>query len=199
MRLLQLNCGKCSQPLSLPLPEANIHSPCPSCNADIQVVAFPALIRETMAGEAGKTLLVDDESSCFYHPTKQAEVPCDACGRFLCSLCDIDFYGKHLCPVCFEKGSEKGKLERLQNRRIIYDDLALFLAVVPLLLYVVPPLFYFVTVLTAPAALFVAIRYWNRPLSVVRKSRWRFVAAILIAGMEVLGWAIYITGAVTQL
>jgi hypothetical protein len=187
MRLLQLNCGKCKEFLSLPLPEASIHAPCPKCDAEIQVIAFPALVRESAVGQAGKALLVDDESSCFYHPTKKAEVPCDACGRFLCSLCEIDFYGNHLCPICFEKGSQKGKLERLQNKRVCYDELALFLAIFPvavIFLYCISPL-------TALAALFVAIRYWNKPLSIVRKNRWRFVVAILVAGAELLAWGAY--------
>jgi hypothetical protein len=194
MKHLQLNCGKCKRLMSLPLPESIVNSTCPSCDTGIQVMTFPSLVKESTPGKAGKTLFVDDESSCFYHPTKQAEIPCDGCGRFLCSLCDIDFQGEHLCPVCFEKGSQKGKLERLQNRRILYDELALFLAIIPVL-------FFCVTILTAPAALFVSIRYWKAPLSIVRKSRWRFVAAAVFSGLELLLWgvyAIFIFGALSQ-
>ena len=36
-------------------------------------------------------LLSEGESSCFYHPNKRAVVPCDQCGRFLCTLCRVDF------------------------------------------------------------------------------------------------------------
>ena len=189
MKHLQLNCGKCKRPLSLPLPEATVRSVCPSCAAAIQVRAFPALLKGVEPGKAGKSVLVDDESSCFYHPTKRAEILCDACGRFLCSLCDIEFHGDHLCPVCFEKGSQKGKLERLQNKKILYDELALFLAIVPIL-------FYCITIFTAPAALFIVVRYWNKPLSVVRKNRWRFVVAAVFALLELLLWGAYATSMV---
>lgn len=187
MRHLQLNCGKCKQSLSFPLPEATIHSPCPACGTDIHVIAFPALIRESAPGRTGEALVVDEESSCFYHLTKKAEVACEACGRFMCSLCDIDFEGQHICPTCFEKGAQKGNLVRLEKGRTRYDDLALLLAILPVI-------FFCATILTAPAALFISIRYWNAPLSVVRKSRWRFVAAIIIAALQLLLWGFYAIG-----
>lgn len=184
MKLLQINCGKCDSPLSLPLPEASVHSPCPECGAEIEVAVFPALIRKFADGESGETLVVDDDSSCFYHTTKKAAIACEACGRFLCSLCDIDFNEQHLCPTCFETGASKGKLERLEKGRMRYDELALFLAIVPVL-------FYCVTILTAPAALFISIRYWNAPLSVVRNSKWRFVVASVLASVQILVWGFY--------
>lgn len=184
MKVFQLNCGKCKRPLSFPLPEATVHSPCPACGADIQVGAFPALLKGSAQGKATETPLAADESSCFYHPTRKAEAPCEACGRFLCSLCDVEFNERRLCPTCIEKGAEKGALERLQKKSVRYDELALFLAVAPML-------FYCITIITAPAALFIAIRHWNSPMSIVRKNRWRFVLAILIAGLQMLAWGLF--------
>jgi hypothetical protein len=184
MKLLQINCGKCKRPLSLPLPEASVHSPCPECGADIEVAAFPALIRKFADSASGESLVVDDDSSCFYHPTKKAAIACEACGRFLCSLCDIDFNERHLCPACFESGASKGKVEALEKGRLRYDEIALFLSIVPII-------FYCVTILTAPATLFVTIRYWKAPLSVVRYSKWRFVVASLLAGAQLLLWGLF--------
>ena len=49
-------------------------------------------------------------------------------------------------------------------------------------------IFYF-TLVTAPAALFVAIRYWNAPRSIVHRTKIRLVAAIVLALMQIAGWA----------
>jgi hypothetical protein len=170
--------------MSIPLPEPSVQSQCPVCNADTFVEAFPALLKDSVQGEAGKPLVVDDESSCFYHPTKKAEIPCEVCGRFLCALCDVELNGQHLCPTCIEKGSEKGSLARLEKGRTRYDDIALALAIVPML-------FACITIVTAPATIYVAIRYWKEPTSIVHRTRWRFVVAILIACLQLLVWAFY--------
>ena len=48
--------------------------------------AFPASLRQLDAGLAGETLTSDELSSCFFHPTKKAEVSCTQCGRCV-ALC----------------------------------------------------------------------------------------------------------------
>src|SRR6185312_11526726 len=122
----------------------------------LKVEVFPALFRKIDAGKSGETIMVEGESSCFYHPQKKAVLPCDGCGRFLCALCDCPLDGRHLCPTCLEAGRTKGKIKSLDNERTLYDSIALALTLYPLII------FYF-TLITAPLALFVAVRYWNAP------------------------------------
>ena len=157
-------------------------SPCPACGVPLRVEVFPALFRPVGRGQTGETLLVEGESSCFYHPQKKAVRPCDGCGRFLCALCDCELAGKHFCPACLETGKTKGKIKNLENQRTLYDGIALSLAVYPLLI------FYF-TLVTAPIALFVTIRFWNAPRSIVRRTRVRYVVAIILALLQISGWA----------
>jgi len=157
-------------------------SPCPACGVPLRVEVFPALFRPVGRGQTGETLLVEGESSCFYHPQKKAVRPCDGCGRFLCALCDCELAGKHFCPACLETGKTKGKIKNLENQRTLYDGIALSLAVYPLLI------FYF-TLVTAPIALFVTIRFWNAPRSIVRRTRIRYVVAIILALLQISGWA----------
>ena len=38
----------------------------------------------------------------------------------------------HLCPGCLEAGQTKGKIQQLENRRVIYDNIALALAALSL-------------------------------------------------------------------
>jgi hypothetical protein len=158
-------------------------SPCPACGVPLRVEVFPALFRRVNPGQSGETILVEGESSCFYHPQKKAVLPCQGCGRFLCALCDCELNGQHFCPACLETGKTKGKIKSLENQRTLYDGIALSLAIYPMLI------FYF-TLVTAPAALFVAIRYWNAPRSIVHRTKIRFVAAIVLALMQIAGWGL---------
>ncbi len=181
MNSCPVNCTKCGAPLPWQALNTPDLTKCRSCGVQIQVAAFPALFDAPAPGEPGEPLLVDDQSSCFYHPKKKAAVACDSCGRFLCALCDVEFGGRHLCPACLETGASKGKVRNLQTSRVLYDDVALSLAVYPLLIW-------FATIMTAPIALYVAIRYWRAPSSLVPRTKTRFVIAIALAGLQIIGW-----------
>ncbi len=177
-----IECPKCQQPLPDELFNRSGMVNCPSCERPVRVLAFPALFAKVAQGSAGETLFSDDEAGCFYHPQKRAVVHCQNCGRFLCALCDIELNGQHLCTACLESGKKKGKLNTLENHRILYDSIALSLTTYPLL-------FVYLSLICAPIALFVAIRYWKAPSSIVRKGKIRFILAIVLAILELLGWA----------
>ena len=159
--------------------------PCPGCGAGLQVEVFPALFRPFTPGRAGEAVILEGESTCFYHPSKKAVRPCEGCGRFLCALCDCELHGQHFCPACLEVGKRKGKIKSLENHRTLYDSIALSLAIYPLLI------FYF-TVITAPMTLYVAIRYWNAPRSIVHRTKIRYIFAIIIATLQIVGWGVAI-------
>lgn len=136
------------------------------------------MISAPAAAGAGQRLVDTDQASCFYHPNKTASIPCDNCGRFLCALCDVDFGGKHLCPACIEGGGEMGPTSALDADRVLYDYLALLLAIVP-------------TILTQVAAIFLAIKYWSSPISIPARGRlrWRWMVVLAIAILEL--WMFY--------
>ncbi len=179
-----ISCTKCKAALPGEGYNTAALAPCPNCGAWLQVQVFPALFKGLAAGQAGENILVEAESSCFYHPQKRAVVPCDGCGRFLCALCDCEFNGQHLCPTCLETGKKKGKIKNLQNHRMLYDNLALALAVFPLLIF-------WFTIVTAPMALYLGIRYWNAPSSIVPRTKVRLLLAIILAGLQILGWVVF--------
>jgi hypothetical protein len=159
-------------------------APCPACQTPLQIEVFPAYFRKISAGQSAEAVMVEGESSCFYHPEKKAVLPCHGCGRFLCALCDCELKGEHYCPTCLETGKSKGKIKSLDNQRTLYDSIALALSLAPLII------FYF-TLITAPMTLFVAIRYWKAPLSILRRSRFRFVIAIILALLQIGGWILF--------
>src|SRR5262249_22839438 len=156
----------------------------PTCDSMLQVEVFPALFREGVLCRTGEALLLDGASSCFYHPTKRAVLPCEGCGRFVCALLDCGVCGRHSCASCLEAGVTKGKSKSLESHRVLYDTIALSLAVLPIATLV----FWIFTLITAPMALFIAIRYWNAPRSLVRRSKIRYVIAIVLASVQIILW-----------
>jgi hypothetical protein len=179
----RIRCVECGTPFR----ESELNqlrlAKCSGCSTHMQVEVFPAYFREVAIGQQAEVLLVEGESACFYHENKKAVVPCSACGRFLCALCDCDLNGEHFCGPCLEAGKRKGKIKSIENSRVRYDSQALLLATLPLLI------FYF-TFITAPVALFIAIRRWKAPRSMVHTSSVRFVVAIILASIQLLGWAV---------
>lgn len=177
-------CTKCWTPLSAEFLNIEDFRACPNCASMVRVEVFPAYFREQAKGSAGEALLADTEASCFYHAQKRASVVCSECGRFLCSLCDLELEGKHYCSSCLESAKEKNKIASLQNKRQLYDTIALTLAIVAIIPWI--------GLVSAPAALYLAIKHFNTPSSIVRKhARVRYIAAIVIASLQLLGWLVF--------
>ena len=186
-----LACPRCATPLRPAELNRQGLAPCPGCRIPTQAEVFPAFLRPMQAGAAPETIVAEGEAGCFYHPDKRAAAHCASCGRFLCALCDVKLGGQHFCPGCVESGQRKGTLSELETKRTLYDGTALALAVVPLaaaVTMVLAPL----TLLTAPAAIGVAFYGWNKPGSLVPRSRIRAVLALLLGALQILGWGLAI-------
>lgn len=176
-----VHCSKCNTALVDGVFNLPDFTPCPSCKSPLQVEVFPALLRPITPGSKGEAVMADGEAGCFYHPQKKAVRPCDGCGRFLCALCDCVMDGRHYCPSCLESGRTKGKIKNLQNTRTLYDSIALALTIIPIL-------FFYLTFITAPLALFIAIRHWNTPTSLVRNNKAGYIVAIVFASLQICAW-----------
>jgi hypothetical protein len=176
-------CTKCSTPLPPGALNTDDLTVCPACGVSLQAMVFPAFFRTINPGSAGEKVLADTDAGCFYHPQKKAVIPCDNCGRFLCALCDVELDGRHLCPSCLESGEKKGRLKSLEKSNLLMDDIALAVAVLPLL-------FWPLTLLTAPTSIFLCIRYWRTRLSILPRTRLRFLAAFIFASLQILGWSV---------
>lgn len=159
-------------------------TPCPNCRSELQITVYPALFRPAEVGRTGEVILTEGEASCFYHPQKKAVLPCEACGRFVCALCDCEHKGQHLCPVCLEAGRTKGKIKSLENTRTRYDKMALGVSVLGLIPYF--------TIFAAPVALYLVLRHWKSPMGLAQRSRARFVFAAVFALLQIAGFALMI-------
>ncbi len=163
-------------------------SVCPRCRARVDVTVFPAMIRPSV-GALPQPIQMETEASCFYHPQNRAASPCEECGRFLCQLCEIPLGTKTVCPTCFASGARENKIHDLDHKRTMYDSIALLLSTIPGLA-IWPALF------AAPAALYLVIRYWRAPSSVVPRTRVRYYLAALFAVAELVGVGFVIYGVV---
>ena len=175
-----LHCSQCGSLLLDGEVDTAEWRECSGCGSPIRARVFPAYYR-TAAPTKTETI-VEGESSCFFHPQKRAIVPCDECGRFLCALCSVEFGSRNICPGCIETGMRKGKLPSLEMTRRRFDSIALAVATLPALLI-------WPTLISAPVAIYLCLRHWNDPAGVLPRNRWRFIAAFIIAIIQVGGWA----------
>jgi hypothetical protein len=172
-------CALCNMPLpkwGLAAGEAAV---CMLCGASNQAYVYPAAFHAPapVATEAA----LDGEAACFDHPAKRAVAACQQCGRFVCQLCAVELGDATWCPSCVAAGAGQAKAAKLDGSRILYDSVALMAPLVALLMW---PF----TIIAAPGAIVLAIAKWRAPLSLVRRNRWRFVAAILVGLTEVGLW-----------
>ncbi len=185
MATASFECPKCRAELAVNSEVVPLECSCPKCDAQLAAWFFPALFRERQTGPTATTLVDHTEASCFYHPQKQAAQVCDSCGRLICNLCSIDLGSQRLCPSCISAGRRKGKITALESSRTCYDRIALSMAVLGIF-------FWPLSSIMAPISLYLSIRHWNSPGSLLGVSKTRYVIAILIASLEILGWLTFI-------
>jgi B-box zinc finger len=157
---------------------------CPECLTGVRTDLFNTFSRPLDLASTGELVQIQGQAECFFHPGKKAVAACTDCGRLLCALCEVAFDGRSICIGCLQTGRSKGRITDLEDSRFLYDSLALYLAFLPLFIF-------FITIVTAPAAVYVVLRYWNAPTSVLPRTRYRFGLALLIAIAQIAGWVIF--------
>jgi hypothetical protein len=179
------------------LPERFFRQPrtdgsCPTCGTMLGLSLFPALFRPAAKIDPQGLLTAEGEATCFEHVNKRAVAVCNKCGRFLCALCEVEVAGKIWCPSCLIPANSTGPIQALEQRRTLFDSIALALATLPsLLLYPV--------LLTAPTVVYLGIRYWKKPSSMIPRGKWRFVVALLVALLELSLITLGIVGLVMRI
>jgi hypothetical protein len=153
---------------------------CTTCGSRNTVRVFPALFA-VASGPALAESALEGEAACFDHPSKRAVAACQQCGRFVCTLCSVEFGGQVWCPACVAGGKGQSKAASLEPARILYDSMALAVPLASLL-------FWPITIVTGPGTVVFSAMTWKHPLSLVRKLRWRFVVASLIGLAQTGAW-----------
>ena len=174
-------CARCNTTLPKWELEAGQVAICTACGAENQVRVFPALLHSGTPAQSEAALA--GEAACFDHPFKRATAACAQCGRFVCGICAVEFAGETWCPSCVAAGAGQAREAKMETSRTLYDSIVLTLPLASLLMW---PL----TFATAPAAFVLGIITWKRPLSMVRRNRWRTVLGMAIAIVESGAWVV---------
>jgi len=183
---------------------------CRLCGSNNSVRAFPAMLANAAAARPESAM--EGEAACFDHPGKRAVAACSQCGRYVCGLCSVDFGAEPLaaglpaaqrqnqpgdavpresaaaettrlvwCPSCVSTRAGRAQAANLETSRMLYDSIALTLPLASLIMW---PF----TIIAAPASLVIGIAKWKSPRSLVRRTRWRLVAAMVISSIEIVAW-----------
>lgn len=170
-------CPKCKAPLDgMGIGEGE--GICGACATPLEYVTFPALRRPKPVARAVRS--VDGDAACFFHAQNQAAAVCDDCGRYLCVVCEVPSEDdRRLCPPCVS--SRRKKAPQKANEITTYDSIAMTLALLPVL-------FWPFTLVTAPAAVTVAIIGLRKPRSLVRRGTVRLVVAMILGLLQIGGW-----------
>ncbi len=156
---------------------------CVKCQSALFGRVYPAIGKPVEAAATGERAL-DGDSVCFFHPGKKAALSCERCGRFVCELCDMPLGARHLCPACIESGLGTEKLPELVTRRTCWSRIALGLAILPILLGFLFPLW----LITGPTAIILALYGWNKPGSLVHgRRRVTAVISIVLGLLQIVG------------
>jgi hypothetical protein len=92
-------------------------------------------------------------------------------------LCEVTLQGRVWCPSCLQLGKAEPVVGELSTQRTLFDSIALALALWPLLTVYFP-------LLTAPVVIYLTVRYWRSPSSLIPRNKWRFIVALLLALLE---------------
>ncbi|MGJ8652742.1 MAG: hypothetical protein ACSHX8_05675 [Opitutaceae bacterium] len=138
---------------------------------------FPAVIRKQATVEA-EAIMEGGQSTCFFHAKLPATAICDVSGRMICDLCKTDYNGKTVSFEALQSLIGKGGSVEKEQSRTKWDDIACSLVILPIV-------FGPAVALTAPIALGICLFQWRKgPTSLVRRSRWRYVLAAVLAILE---------------
>jgi hypothetical protein len=175
---MPIPCARCEMPLGRWEPATGA-ALCRLCGSSNSVRAFPAMLANTAAVRPESAM--EGEAACFDHPGKRAVAACSQCGRYVCGLCSVESGNEIWCPSCVATRSGRAQAANLETSRTLYDSIALTLPLVSLIMW---PF----TIVAAPAGLVIGIAKWKAPQSLVRRNRWRMVAAIVISTVEIVAW-----------
>ncbi len=177
---LRILCPKCGHALERSYWNQEHFQRCEHCQTNLRLLVFPAAV-EPAATPPPNPDASQGDATCYNHSGKQAHAPCAECGRFLCTVCDIDFRGEHWCPSCLKRQGEGQAQPVFQRSRMRYDSLALALVTIPAIIF-------WPTLLCAPTALFLCIRHWNDDPGFLPRTKLRLYMALLFGLTQIAGW-----------
>lgn len=185
-------CHFCQTPLAPERVDDGGGVACGHCERPTQLVVFAAILGGSAGTPAHQVDAHLQGASCFYSPEKLATGECRNCGAWISEEWTARWGAEVYCLKCLEHLRQRGADASFAEGIVLWDSVALFLALVPYSLVLT-----FVGFFTAPAALFLTVRHWGSPRSMVHVWRWRFVVAVVMSVLMLGILGAIIVGAIT--
>ena len=175
---------------------------CPACARRTRAILLPALYKAAFSPPAPRNAEppAEGESACFYDPTRKATHACDHCGVFISEAWSAKWGTQNVCLKCLDQLRSKTKDQRFEGSRTLWDNVALGTAVGPYVIALMLAITFFglffavipltLTLIAAPIAIFVALRFWNSPRSLVPRGATRLVLALVVSGLTLTAWIV---------
>ena len=181
-------CIFCNQELPPTALQSATETTCPGCRRHSRVLVFPA-IHGTSPPARDETIPEEGAVVCFYNPNRVATDECFHCGVLMSRPWAAVWGLKTVCLKCLEHLRTQGRDRQFQGTLVLWDTIALRVALLPVTI-----IFWWAVFVSAPAALFLAIRHWNSPRSMVSPGRWKLGLAATLASLQILVVAALLIG-----
>jgi len=206
-----VRCTACGYELAPAAFMGGPSSKCPSCRRIITALLLPAVykVQGAQPPPLFETPPAPGEAVCFYNPNRRATKVCDHCGVFVSDAWAAKWGTETVCLKCLEKLRTKEKDIRFEAKRNLWDNIALACSIGPFVLagallmtlvgYPFAILSLLLTFITAPAAIFIALRFWKAPRSLVPRGRMRLYFALVLSVLQVAGWVTLLVAVYLQI
>ncbi|MFZ4765346.1 MAG: hypothetical protein ACOYMN_10370 [Roseimicrobium sp.] len=206
-----IRCPYCGYGVAEALFARSQTAPCSTCGSKVDAILLPALRKAPQAKppELPQEPPQPGEAACFYNPSRRATACCEHCGVFVSNSWSAQWGSQTVCLKCLEELRAKNSDIRFEAKRTLWDNVALTFAIGPwilavlliatIILYPFGFMSILLTIATAPAAIFVAVRYWGAPRSLVPRGHGRLFWAILLSLLQIAGWVTGVIALIAQL
>ena len=178
---LWLSCPVCRLAKSIGLSADSGEAKCKGCDREVKGRVFPRAFAPVGPPPVPVASPVPGDSVCFYDAEQKATCLCNQCGVLVSDAWSASWGSRKVCLRCLEKLRAGGKDRDFESNRVMWDNVCLLLVLAPL-----NPVVYFLVIITAPAALVIGLRSWNRPRSLISRSRFRLIFALILASIQIL-------------
>lgn len=182
-------CPACRSPKSVGLANEQSETSCIACRHTVTGLLFPRALAPASPPPLPVAAPIPGDAVCFYDPARKATGLCDQCGVLVSDDWSAHWGNRKICLRCLEKLRESGRDSRFESSRLMWDNICLLLS-----LAVLNPFVPYVAAITAPLALILGLRAWKRPRSLVHRSRFRLVVALVFSLLQIIGMIAGIVG-----
>lgn len=206
-----IRCTACGYQIPVGIFASSREGACPLCRRPVQAVLLPSL--KQAAPRSGPPSLPEEpgpgEAACFYNPKRRAARTCSHCGVFVSEGWSARWGPDYVCLKCLDDLRTRRKDPKFEVRRVLWDNVALgvallpFLACLPLMLlgplgvyFMIIPLLS--SVITAPLAFGLSIYAWKKPRSMVPRGPWRNVWALILSFLQCGVWGGVVVAGVSE-